>query len=185
MDTGCSSAKPIGHDGRAIANAILDACDAAGLPLSNLALQKVMYFCHMHSLVEHNVPLIRHEFEAWEHGPVIGYVYHEFKIFESGRIKGRAHALDTTTGRQVTARASLDEATTNLVKTYAMLYGRISALHLRALSHVDSGPWHTIWNHQGDINPGMRISNDAIKSFYAQTKTHRGFLNVSRERVSS
>ena len=171
-----------GYDARAVANAILDVCDQQSFYLSNMALQKVVYFCHMHSIVERDLPLVKHEFEAWEHGPVVGYLYREFKSFGSNRITDRALALDLSTGNKAKATAIFDDQTTALISKYASLYGRVSAFHLSDLSHTEDGPWHTVWNHRGKINPGMRISNDAIKSFYKPMHTRPDSLNASPER---
>ena len=59
------------HDGRAVANFVLDHVDSSGVLVTPLALQKIVYFCHVWSLIELRRPLIRHSFEAWEHGPVL------------------------------------------------------------------------------------------------------------------
>ena len=67
------------HDGRAVANFVLDHTDRLGASLTNLSLQKLVYFCHVWSLIGLHKPLIRHSFEAWECGPVLQYLYREFK----------------------------------------------------------------------------------------------------------
>jgi len=82
------------YDGREIANFILDFCDKKNVRVSNLALQKILYFCHVWSLVKLDRPLIRHQFEAWQFGPVLQYVYREFKDFEKQPITSRAYKLD-------------------------------------------------------------------------------------------
>lgn len=54
------------YDGRAIANFVLDYCDQKGRSVTHLALQKLVYFCHVWSLVHFKQPLVKHKFEAWE-----------------------------------------------------------------------------------------------------------------------
>ena len=74
------------HDGRAIANFILDYCDSRGSRVTNLALLKLVYFCHVWSLIKLGRPLVRHKFEAWELGPVLPYLYRAFKKFDRAPI---------------------------------------------------------------------------------------------------
>lgn len=88
-------------------------------------------------------------------------------------------ALDTLTGKRVIASAALDEPTIALLGKYVPMYGRVSAFHLSDMSHVPNGPWHSAWNHKGNINPGMRISNDAIRRFYKHITTHSGSVETT------
>lgn len=48
-------------------------------PLTNLKLQKVLYFIQGWSLAKFNDPIINEPFEKWKYGPVIRSVYREFK----------------------------------------------------------------------------------------------------------
>ncbi|WP_270788320.1 Panacea domain-containing protein [Weissella cibaria] len=48
-------------------------------PLTNLKLQKVLYFIQGWSLTEFEAPIINEPFEKWKYGPVIRSVYREFK----------------------------------------------------------------------------------------------------------
>src|ERR1700751_4482366 len=88
-----------GYDGRGIANFVLDFCEGQGRGVTNLALQKLVYFCHVWSLIELRRPLVRHKFEAWEFGPVLPYLYREFNSFDRTPILGRATRIDPTDGK--------------------------------------------------------------------------------------
>ena len=159
------------HDGRAIANYVLDTCAAAGKPITNLALQKLVYFCHAWSLAELNKPLIKHQFEAWQYGPVLQYLYRDFKDFDREPITTRAKKLDPSTGQKKTVPYELDEVTDNLLKKVLGFYGRLSAGTLLQLSHAEGSPWEVIWNHKEEINPGMTIDNDLIRQYYSSVVT--------------
>ena len=156
------------HDGRAIANFILDQADAAGMAITPMALQKIVYFCHVWALIELGKPLIRHSFEAWEHGPVLQYLYREFKQFGSDPIRGRAHRVNSSTGRDEIVSYELDSATLGLLTRVVAIYGRLSAAVLRDLTHAPDGPWDKVWHHGAKINPGMRIDNRDIERFYSR-----------------
>lgn len=158
------------HDGRAVANFVLDQCEAQGVPVSHLALQKLVYFCHVWSLIELGEPLVRHSFEAWEHGPVLQYLYREFKGFGSEPIRGRARRMNLHNGQGQVVSYAFDQATSELLTKVVAIYSRFSASTLRELSHAPGGPWDRVWNHGGKINPGMRIDNEYIERFYSRMR---------------
>src|SRR3569833_2250149 len=102
------------HDARAVANAILDAASQQGLVLSNLKLQKLLFFVHGQFLLEVGEPLIDGEFEAWQHGPVHPVVYAAFKDWGPRDIVGRAESFDPVTR----VRSPIPPATDPLVVRY-------------------------------------------------------------------
>ena len=54
--------------------------------ITNLKLQKVLYYMQMAYLQKEGEPLIDEDFEAWRHGPVIPILYDKFKIYVSDPI---------------------------------------------------------------------------------------------------
>ncbi|RYG87308.1 MAG: DUF4065 domain-containing protein [Alphaproteobacteria bacterium] len=158
----------LGYDGRAIANYILDYCDGRGRRVTNLALQKLVYFCHVWALISRGKPLIRHKFEAWEFGPVLPYLYRSFKNFDRSPITSRAMQIDPTDGQQRVVGYDFDAETESLLEETVEFYSRLSAGMLVDLSHADGGPWHSVWNHAGKVNPGMKIDDDSIVEFYSK-----------------
>lgn len=155
-------------DGRAIANFVLDLCAANRREITNLSLQKIIYFCHVWSLIKLERPLIRHNFEAWQYGPVLQYVYREFKAFESEPITIRAMCLDPMTGNENVAACEFDSSTRALLERVVDFYSRLTASDLVQLTHVEGGPWDSVWNHDGNVNPGMKIDNDSIRKYYSK-----------------
>jgi uncharacterized phage-associated protein len=155
------------RDGRAVANFVLDHTDWLGVRPTNLSLQKLVYFCHVWSLIDLDKPLIRHSFEAWEYRPVLQYLYREFKVFGSSVIPNRARQLDPLSGRREIVPYAFDDVTLALLTRVVGFYGRLSAGMLVDLTHAEGGPWHKVWNQGGRINPGMRIDDREIMRFYA------------------
>ncbi|MEN3929602.1 type II toxin-antitoxin system antitoxin SocA domain-containing protein [Microvirga sp. W0021] len=155
-----------GYDGRSIANFVLDFCDKEGRPITNLALQKIVYFCHVWSLIKLDRPLIRHKFEAWEYGPVLPYLYREFKKFDRAPIVDRATQVDPFSGKSQSVLYNFDSETKELLEQVAAFYTKLNASYLVELSHIEGGPWYTVWNHGGIVNPGMKIDDAQIKEFY-------------------
>jgi uncharacterized phage-associated protein len=155
-----------GFDGRAVANFVLDYCDRQGHEITNLALQKILFFCHAESLVRRNTPLIKHEFEAWKHGPVLQYLYSEFKNFDDRPVTSRATRLDTSTGKRLVAKCELNSEESEFLSAVLDIYTRIDTWQLVKLSHAEGGPWDKTWNHDGTTNPGMKITTqDILESF--------------------
>jgi uncharacterized phage-associated protein len=158
------------YDGRAVANFVLDECAAVGVPVTHLALQKLVYFCHVWSLIELGRPLVRQSFEAWQHGPVLQYLYREFKGFGDAPVTSRAVKQNPTTGCLEPARHEFDQLTAVLLTKVVAIYCRLSASTLREMSHAPGGPWDRVWHHGGKINPGMRIDNREIERFYSRIR---------------
>lgn len=138
-----------------------------GVPVTNLSLQKIVYFCHVWSLVGLKTPLIRHKFEAWEYGPVLPYLYREFKAFDRSPIQGRATQIDPYTGQKRVVPYKFDKDAELKLTEIVRFYGRMRAGDLVEMSHVSGGPWHKVWNHEGRSNPGMQIENSSIADFYS------------------
>ena len=51
-------------------------------------------------------------------------------------------------------------------------YLEMSTGYLVRLSHLEDGPWYHAWNHEGRVNPGMEISNEAILQHFSEQVRH-------------
>jgi uncharacterized phage-associated protein len=156
------------HDGRAVANFVLDRCDLKGRHVTNLALQKIVYFCHAWSLAVLKKPLIKHQFEAWKHGPVLQYLYRDFKDFDKSPITWRAKKLNSATGDLETVAYRFDTEEQDFLERVIDFYSCIRPGTLVELSHTAGGPWEVVWNHGEDVNPGMKIENEKISEFFSR-----------------
>ncbi|AID44748.1 Phage protein [Candidatus Arthromitus sp. SFB-mouse-NL] len=54
--------------------------------LSNLELQKILYFVAVRFLKKYDIQLFEEEFGCWEFGPVVSSVYHNYKEYGKKRI---------------------------------------------------------------------------------------------------
>ncbi|MCD8213112.1 MAG: DUF4065 domain-containing protein [Campylobacter sp.] len=61
-----------------VARYILTKCNKDGQPISNLQLQKILYYAQYEFLVNYGKPLFDDDFAAWKFGPVIPSVYYEY-----------------------------------------------------------------------------------------------------------
>lgn len=162
----------MGYDVRAIANIILDLADARGYSISNMKINKIVFFLHAEYLALNGKPLVSAKIEAWEHGPVFRELYREFKIFDDGPISSRATYVDPYSGIRGVASAQLNQLDLDFINATAPKYVKMSAAALRAESHVADGPWDRVWHHQTEINPTMRITDESILEWYESSARH-------------
>lgn len=161
-----------GHDPRAVANFVLDVAADLGRTASNLVLNKVTYFLHGANLARFGSPLIDARIEAWDYGPVIREIYHEFKSFKDRPILTRATCINRQTGDKEICRYSFSSDEFEFLSDVASSYLKLKPSTLVNLSHVHDGPWHEVWFHDGRVNPGMEISNDLIQKHFRQKERH-------------
>ena len=159
-------------DPRALSNLILDVADDEGVEVTNLALNKVLYFVHALYLADTATPLVRAKIEAWKYGPVFREVYHQFKSFDRAPITQRAKVLNAKTGEYEVAKAEIGQGTYEEIRNLALPYLRMKAGKLVELSHETGGPWHDAWFHDDDVNPGMEITDDAILAHFSKQRRH-------------
>jgi uncharacterized phage-associated protein len=154
---------PAPYDPRIIANALLDA-QIGGSRITNLSLQKLLYFCHAKYLLEKGQPLVKGHFEAWKFGPVHPVVYEAFKSCGSDPITTRAHAVDVIT-REHRFLPPLDDAS---VQQYVVLtianFGSMEAGRLVDISHAPNGPWDFVVERAKEsVSLGLKIPDSIIR----------------------
>ncbi|MBZ7982383.1 SocA family protein [Campylobacter sp. RM12640] len=71
------------------ARQVIGYCNNHGYLISNLQLQKILYFLQMQNFKynEPNMPLFDDDFVAYPYGPIIHEVYSRYSIFASGPIQ--------------------------------------------------------------------------------------------------
>ena len=55
-------------------------------PVSNLQLQKILYFSHIDTIKAGKGKLVDEKFEAWDYGPVCREVYNEFAPYGANKM---------------------------------------------------------------------------------------------------
>ncbi|WP_153940692.1 Panacea domain-containing protein [Acidithiobacillus thiooxidans] len=126
--------------------------EEAGDTMSNLKLQKLLYYAQGFHLAVFGVPLFEDEIEAWTHGPVVPNVYHEFKNYGGSAIPGQS-GFDPT---------DFSEETRDFLNEVYNVYGQFSAWKLRNMTHEED-PWKNAY----DSTPGTTISNDSLKTYFS------------------
>jgi len=121
-----------------IANYFLRKGDAAKEDerLSNLKLQKLLYYAQCASLAETGHELFSDDIEAWQHGPVVKSVYDAFSAYESNAIPGPRGTVPR-----------LDKKTKAMLDTVGQYFGQYSAWKLRELTHEEAS-WQAAYKNK-------------------------------------
>ncbi len=121
----------------------------AGDAISNMKLQKLLYYAQGFALAILGEPLFNDDFEKWTYGPVLPAVYNKYKDFGSGAIPRPEGA--NLQDYQDDERKLLDEV--------YYTFGQYSAWALSEMSHATK-PWQ-------DAELGKIISKDSMKEYFA------------------
>ena len=142
------------YDVRAIANWCILRAKKQSLEISNLWLNKIVYFIYEEALQLNNIILTGAKAEAWDHGPVFREVYFGFKTDKTDQL---LMSFDPLKKKRVAARADFLKSDIAIFEGVWDRLAHLPAFHLRNISHKSGQPWHTTWNYTGKSNPGMVI----------------------------
>lgn len=115
--------------------------------LTNLKLQKLLYYAQGSSLALRNEPLFNDPIEHWTHGPVVPSVYHEYSKFGGSPIIYDDDYTD-----------KIDSDTDSLLNDVYGTFGCYSAWGLRNMTHNED-PWKNTSRNQV-------ISQESIKQYF-------------------
>jgi uncharacterized phage-associated protein len=156
------------YEARKVCNFLLAHYDAQLFDLTNLRLNKLLYFIQAESLARETDGLIRSHFEAWQYGPVVRTVFDAFKGHESRWISSPARYLDYASGEyRVIGHDDIQVEHAELIASVFDKYSGFSTRALVDLSHVKGGPWEVTyhaWLADKTISP--RIPNSILRDFY-------------------
>ena len=92
--------------------------------ISNLKLQKLLYYAQSAYLALKNTPLFSNNIVAWNHGPVVEEVYQKYKKYGSGDIKEFG-------------KVDMDKETEKILTEVYNVFGEYSPWGLRNLTHTE------------------------------------------------
>jgi uncharacterized phage-associated protein len=144
----------------ACTNYIIQYLNEKQIDVTNLKLQKLLYFAYGIHLAHFNKRLFESEIQAWPFGPVIPDVYFEFK--DRGRnnidLKSKAYLMQQDyTFVSPTLSEEEKKETLNLA---CDIYGDKSASALVEISHQQGGAWEKYFKK----GTGAKIEDKAIKT---------------------
>ena len=120
-----------GLTARDVADYFLDSVrEEVGDNISNLKLQKLLYYAQGLHLALHDEPLFSEPIVRWQYGPVVRSVYDAFKGYGAGAIP-RSEDFDAS---------KYDDRTREVLDETLLVYGQFSALRLMDMTHSEP-PW--------------------------------------------
>ncbi|MBN9451114.1 MAG: DUF4065 domain-containing protein [Bosea sp.] len=162
------------RDAREIANIILDRSEYLNLHISNLSLNKILYFVNGVNYKFTNEDLLMDRFEAWEYGPVIKEIYYQFKKHGSERITSRATTTDFLTGKTEIFPKTITSDELDRILPVIDFFSRVPSGKLVDWSHMEGSPWYETWHHAGRLNVGMKISNESMRAYFRSSWSKAG-----------
>lgn len=147
-----------------LANADPDEC------MTNLRVNKLLYFAQGWSLVQLKKPLFKDDIQAWKYGPVVPEVYEAYKEYGRERIS-------QTKGDYTPDCFTSDEL--NLLCDVIDEYGKYSSTGLVELTHVEGSPWEKVYIP----NANMLISNESLKKFFSKLPPLKHFSVTDDENI--
>lgn len=148
---------------KAIANYLLALAQAAGQAVSPMKLQKLVYYAHGWYAGYTGKPLIDEPVEAWQYGPVIPSLYHEFKRFGAGSISGKA--TDVTGCELYEVPPPDDPEIRKFLENIWTSYGQFTGLRLSEMTHAPDGPWAKTWKAASGMR-GVDIPFEVIADHF-------------------
>jgi len=127
-------------------------------PISPMKLQKLLYMTYACYYAEVGAPLFSERFEAWEHGPVVPVVYHEFKRFQSFGIDN-PHVDSDGNATYVLEKGVFGDC----LETVWEKYSPLSAIKLSKITHEDGSAWSR--KRLGEILDDKDIIEDGKRWF--------------------
>ena len=154
--------------------AVLDVCrhtinysNDMNYGISNLKLQKVLYFIQAFFLISTSEPCFKEKIEAWDFGPVVPEAYREYKQFGSSNIPRVSYIVEfdsediwNSTVKRYEDN-SICEDDQKRIEEVVDKFSEYSATDLVAITH-DQAPWKDAYV------PRMNneITVNAIKEYF-------------------
>ena len=133
------------YDAVSIAKYIISYCTDKQCPISNLKLQKMIYFSWIQFYKKEKKYLFNDEICAWQLGPVVPKVYYEFCSY-AGIPISRNYSVDIATADRNTLNTIIDN------------YLPKSASSLVNQTHQPNKPWAIIYNNGYGLRGGIPFS---------------------------
>ena len=138
--------------------------------ITNLAVQKLLYFCQVVSYAINNRPMFTDTCEAWKFGPVYTHIYYRLNKYTYDPVNAEEFVdFDVV---------NLDDKDKEIIDAVIDSFGTLSGTKLRDISHKTE-PWIVARNGlKNDENSNETITNKSIKE-YEKMEAHINNVHIS------
>ena len=111
-------------------------CDKNELRITNLQLQKILFFIQKESIRKRGYGIFSNRIEAWQYGPVVPDVFYQFAGFGAMKL-----VLYEDLFSDVSPKDIIDDKSKEIIEEILREYIHVSPWDLVAKSHVSNGAW--------------------------------------------
>lgn len=142
--------------------------------ISNLKLNKLLYYANGAFLSRTGRPLFPEQFEAWQLGPVIPAVYRKYRQHDRNPIPWDGEDVDIS-------RFAKDEL--DAIFDVVREFGQYTGSALVSMTHLAGTPWSDVYDESAI--PSRTISNQSIKEYFVAHPVPTLMERIKPERVTS
>jgi len=159
----------INIDPNIIADYILKFAYDRGQEITNLRLQKLVYYVEAWYMANYDDALFEEDYEAWIHGPVLRSLYNKFRKFKSEPIVIKSSVV----------YPALPKKLQEILEEVMGVYGELKMWQLERLVHSEK-PWKDARRGISDLEPSVVIiGKDSIRSYY------RSLIDAKAKKIKS
>lgn len=145
-----------------IADYFIAVSNASESLITNLKLQKLVYYAQAWYLAIYKKPIFEEDFQAWVHGPVLVDLYNEYKDLKWYPIQRD----DLTEERLVSLKAQFSPELNQLLEEVVDEYFVLDAYALEYQTHRED-PWLNARNGIPNDEPSTAIiTKDSMQAYY-------------------
>ncbi|CAM4346026.1 Uncharacterized phage-associated protein [Pedobacter westerhofensis] len=148
-----------------IANELIKLSLSEEIPVTPMKLQKMLYLANGIAYKRKGQKLIDERFEAWDYGPVIESVYHEFKEYRGDTIPQPKNVPVFVGGKTLvnSSAINVNDEDLSIIREAWDNAKNLDGLTLSKWSHNQNSPWDKAFHAQPK---SVYISDDDIKSYF-------------------
>ncbi len=154
-----------------IANEFIRLARKDGTPLTQMQVQKLVFFAHGWCLAITGEPLTHDDPKAFDYGPVYEDLWKALTHYGREPIKKYIKNRDFVPGvfednEDDSAFADLSPDELNIIKRVYRDYGKFKAFKLSAITHEEGSPWDEVYNDgEGKFD---EIPDEVIRKYFVK-----------------
>ncbi|MCQ9618423.1 MAG: DUF4065 domain-containing protein [Candidatus Phytoplasma pruni] len=142
-----------------VVNFLLKHFDTDKYKITNMKINKLLYYIQGHYIAKYNEPLFLEPIEAWMFGPVIAHIYGEFFNFVNNPIPNN-YICEGKTGNEI------NQEIQEFIKKTLNNYINLSSYDLSVKTHNEK-PWKNTYNPRKKWKNNI-ITHQSLKDFFCK-----------------
>ncbi len=134
-----------------------------GQPLTQMKVQKMVFFAQGYHLAKYGKPLVQENIKAWKFGPVIPRIYDDYVMYGSNNIVDTGLSKYRDSSDQNILK--LDEHAREAIEYTWEATKDVSAIALSNWTHQPGSPWSQYYDA---VNWGKTIKSESIQHYFKQ-----------------